>query len=98
MRRGSLLFVAFLFLALLFLLAYVSEASQAQSGQTFTVTVTQQDTHDFRGTQFYELRFADGGAVTVAGSPSVKFLQVLASAQGKQTVTIEAFALKRVER
>lgn len=69
-----------------------------EPSSSFLVEIKQHETFDFRGVQFFELRFAGGGSATVSVDADVPIAQVLRDAKGKQRLTLEAFALSQVAR
>lgn len=85
-------------LALLLVLVFCFWNALHAEGESFVVTVKQHDTYDFKGVQFFELRFSDGTAATVSVDGNVPFASVLRSAQGKQTLQLQPFTLREVSR
>jgi hypothetical protein len=63
--------------------------------EVFTVEI--KDQHSV-GMQFFEIRFSDGGAATIAIDSDVAFYKTLRDAKGKQRLTLEPLTLQEIER
>lgn len=63
--------------------------------EVFTVEI--KDQHSV-GMQFFEIRFADGGAATIAIDSDVPFYKVLRDAKGPQTLTLSPRVLQEIKR
>lgn len=90
------LILAIVFITIIVLVVSLrSQERYTKLPEVFTVTV--QNQHSV-GMQFFEIRFADGGAATMAIDADVPFYKVLRDAKGPQTLTLQPRQLQEIER
>lgn len=62
------------------------------------ITVTEEESVSYQGLRTFEIRFADGTAVTIMGSKAVPVIQYLGLHGKKMIMEIRPFELQRIER
>lgn len=73
-------------------------STDAGQGFEAIVRVQQHHTWDARGLLFVELRFPDGGAVTISGDTDVPVMRWLTAREGRVMLAMKPYELEKLSR